>query len=99
MIVKMKSQDLKSKCMEFRKQNKMIDIRRVSPNLDIGTKNINFHHLMEKETSELLQKTKEAAKKSGFKFVWFNGITILARKGADSKIISIKSINDLGKLK
>lgn len=99
MIVKMKSQELKSRCMEFRKQHKTIDIKIISPNLDIGTKNINFHHLMDKETSELMQKTKEAAKKSKFKFVWFNGITILARKETDSKIINIKSTNDLGKIK
>lgn len=99
LIVKLRKPELKRKCMEFRKSNKQIDITKIADNLNNGSRNINFHHLMEKELSELLQRAKEAAKKSEYKFVWFNGEAVFVRKEHNSKVIKIETPNDLNKIK
>lgn len=98
-IVKMKTGDLKKKCMEFRKSNKTIDMKKALPGtIDTG-KNINFHHLMEKQLSELLAKVKSLCKKKKFKFAWFDGNNILVRKDENAKTMRISSELDLNNIK
>lgn len=48
-----------------------------------------------KFTQALLMKTKEAMKRTGGKYVWFNNNQILIRKVVGGKVISIRSFNDL----
>lgn len=55
--------------IQFRKNNKKIDIKKIGSTLNNDDKNINFHHLIEREYAELLQMAKDAAKKAGFEFV------------------------------
>lgn len=98
-IVKMTNKIFKSKCMDFRRAQNKIDIKKIANNLDNGNKNINFHHLMEKELADLLQKSKAAAKDTGFKFIWFNGSSILARKTENSKVFKITCEDDIKKIK
>lgn len=81
--------------MEYRKNKKLIDIKLILPNATNGKYNINFHHLIEREFSELLKKAKEIAKRKQYKFVWFKDSTVLARKTDDSPIIKIRSEDDL----
>lgn len=83
----------------FRKNKKTIDIKAISPNLDNRNKNVNFHHLIEREYTELLMKAKETAKKAGYKFVWFKNASILVRKDESSSVIQINSHKDLSKIK
>lgn len=99
LIVKMASSGLKQKCMEFRKAKKNIQLDALAPNLQNGGKNINFHHLMEKEYADLMKKAKEAAKAANFKFVWFSKDCVLTRKEENSQIIRISNENDLKKIK
>lgn len=99
LIVKMSTNALKKKCMEFRKSQHTIDLNEIAPNLQNNNKNINFHHLMEKEYAELLKKAKEAAKTAKFKFVWFSKNNVLARKDENAPIIRINNEKDLQKIK
>lgn len=85
--------------MEFRKSQHTIDLNEIAPNLQNNNKNINFHHLMEKEYAELLKKAKEAAKTAKFKFVWFSKNNVLARKDENAPIIRINNEKDLQKIK
>lgn len=86
-IVKMKRNELKAKCMRYRKDRKLIDIRQICSNLENNNKNINFHHLIEKEIANLMNKAKEKAKEAGFKFVWYGNNAILVRKDEKSPVI------------
>lgn len=61
--------------------------------------NINFHHLIEKELADLMNQAKEAAKKAGFKYVWYGSNTILARKDEKSQVIQINCGDDLSKIR
>lgn len=99
LIVKMTKCNLKQKCIEFRKAKKQIQLNVIAPNLQQGDKNINFHHLIEKELAELLKKAKEAAKTANFKFVWFSKNCVLTRKDETSQIIRISNEIDLQKIK
>lgn len=99
LIVKMASNKLKNNCIQFRKDKKQIELSEIAANLENGEKNINFHHLMEKEHAELLKKAKEAAKIASFKFVWFSKDCVLTRKEENSQIIRISNENDLKKIK
>lgn len=99
LIVKLATNDLKQKCIQFRKNNRKIDIKKIGSTLNNDDKNINFHHLIEREYAELLQMAKEEAKKAGFKFVWYKDSCILARKAEDSTVIRINSQIDLVKSK
>lgn len=98
-IVKLNSDSFKNKCMEFRKSSKKIDIKQISNNLNNSDKNINFHHMIEKEYSILLKKTKEVTKNTGHKFVWFGVDCVLVRKEENAPIIKIKNERDLDILK
>lgn len=98
-IVKMTNDKLKSKCMQYRKQKHTIDIGAIGENLNTRGKNINFHHMIEREFAELLQKAKEAAKKVNFKYVWFKDNRVLVRKNENATVIQIKSAKDITKIK
>lgn len=98
-IVKLRNDGLKRKYMEFRKAKKTINITDIAPNMNNGGKNVNFHHLMEKEFAELLTKAKEIAAKKEFKFVWFAKSTVLVRKAENTEIIKIKTNKDLKMIK
>lgn len=56
---------------------------------------IYINDALTKFTKALLMKTKEAMKKTGGKYVWFNNNQILIRKVVGGRVISIKSFNDL----
>lgn len=99
LIVKMSTNALKKKCMEFRKSQRTIELNLIAPNLQNNDKNINFHHLMEKEYADLLKKAKDAAKAAKFKFVWFSNNNVLTRKDENAPIIRINSEKDLQKIK
>lgn len=98
-IVKLRKDVFKMKCMEYRKSKKTIDITDIASNMDNGGKNVNFHHLMEKEFAELLSKAKDIATKKNFKFVWFAKSTVLVRKAENAEIIKIKTSKDLKLIK
>lgn len=98
-IVKLKSSGLKQKCMEFRKNKKQIELKRIANGLNNGEKNINFFHLIEKEIADRLNKAKDIAKKKNYKFVWYANSTILARKDEQAAILKIKCDNDLKLIK
>lgn len=99
LVVKMKTNELKTKCMEFRKGKKAIDGNAIVENWRNQKENINFHHLIEKEYSELLKKAKEMGKSKKYKFIWYKNSTVFARKGDDTKIIAIRDEDDLKKIK
>lgn len=94
-IVKLKTNNFKKECMKFRKNKKMIDLKRISPNLNNNNKNINFFHYLEKEYMVLLNKTKDAAIQKKYKFVWYADGVIMARKDVNERIIKIKNENEL----
>ena len=96
--MKLKTEEFKNKCIEFRKQGKQVDMTKIIPTVNMKGKNINFHHLMEKEISELLKKTKIEAKNKKYKFVWIRDARILVRKEEGSAVIQIESIEDLRKI-
>lgn len=98
-IVRLKTNGLKSKCMQYRKQRKNIDLKSIAPNLQNGEKNINFYHYIEKEYAALLNKAKSIAKEKGYKFVWFSDSTVLVRKDEKSNIIKIKCESDMKHIK
>lgn len=94
----MKNPELKKKCMSFRKDNKFIDIKTLIPSAKGQTTNINFYHLIEKELSDLLKKTREIAMKKKYKYIWCRNSMILVRKEDGSNIIKINSVDDFAKL-
>lgn len=98
-IVKLKTNQLKLKCIEFRKANKKIDIGRLANGLTNGDKNVNFHHLIEREYAEILNMAKQIAKQKQYKFVWYANMTILVRKHETADILKIKSKDDLKQIK
>lgn len=97
-IVRLRSPELKIKCMEFRKNKKTIDIKAIIPNASNQTTNVNFHHLVEKEYASLLKKAKDAARTKQYKYVWIKNSTILVRKSDDSEIIKIHDVGELSKI-
>lgn len=98
-IVKLSNDGFKMKCMDYRKAKKNINIKKIAPNMDNEDKNVNFHHLMEKEFAELLAKAKDIAANKNFKFVWFAKSTVLVRKTENAEIIKIKTTKDLKLIK
>lgn len=98
-IVKLKSNRFKQKCMEFRKANKKIDLGLIAQNLNNGNKNVNFHHLIEREYAEILNMAKQIAKTKQYKFVWYANMTILVRKDEQANILKIKTKDDLKQIK
>lgn len=98
-IVKLKTNELKKKCMEFRKSKKTIDIKAIGRDLNNNNKNINFYHLIEKEYADLLNKAKDNAKKKHYKYVWYTNSTVLVRKDDQSEIIKIRTNDDLKNIK
>lgn len=98
-IVKLKTNQLKLKCIEFRKANKKIDIGRLAIGLTGGDKNVNFHHMIEREYAEILNMAKQIAKQKQFKFVWYANMTILVRKHETADILKIKTKDDLKQIK
>lgn len=98
-VVKMKNDELKRKCIEFRKLGNKINFENIIPSLHNNGKNINFHQLMEKEYSVLLSSAKKQAKEKGYKYVWFTNGTVLVRKTEEGPIIKIKDQNDISKIK
>lgn len=97
-VVKLKNDALKRKCMEFRKLGKKIQFEKIVPNVHIEGKNINFHQLMEKEYTILLNNAKKAATEKGYKYVWFANGAVLVRKTDDGPITKIRNNNDLENL-
>lgn len=97
-IVKLRNQNLKKKCMDFRKNGNLVDVKTLLPNITGHDSNINFYHLIEKELSELLKKTKTIAKNKTYKYVWYRNSTILVRKTDGSVIIKINNVRDLDKI-
>lgn len=97
LIVKLVTAEFKKKCMQFRKDGKQIDLKAIFPNVQ-SSANVNFHHLIEKQYADLLQKAKECAKKKKYKFVWFSNSTVLVRKEEQSTIIQIRDESDLKKI-
>lgn len=98
-IVKLKSNGFKSKCMQYRKQKQHIDLKTIDAHLHNGGKNINFYHYIEKEYAALLNKAKSIAKEKGYKFVWFSESTVLVRRDEKSNIIKIKCDADIQSIK
>lgn len=99
-IVKLKTNQLKLKCMAYRKSNKNIDIKQISSALNNNGKNINFYHMLEREYAELLMKAKQIArKKKNYKYVWYAGATILVRKADQTMVLKIKNETDLKLIK
>lgn len=98
MIVKLRGPELKSKCMDFRKNGKKIDVKKFIPNFDNQTVNVNFHHLVEREYASLLKKAKDVARSKQYKYVWIKNSTILVRKTDDSEIIKIRNDGELVKI-
>lgn len=98
-IVKLSNGDFKRKCMEFRKLGNNIDVSKFIPNTNMMGKNVNFYHLLEKDLSELMKKTKQEAINKKYQYVWMRDARILVRKEENSAIIEIDSIEDLKKLK
>lgn len=97
-IVKLNGKLLKDKCMKFRRDRNKIDAKQIKSNMEMNGKNINFHHVMEKEFSELFNKVKLQAKDKNYKYVWIQEATILIRKMDNAKPIAINSIGDLEKI-
>lgn len=98
LIVKLKTNEFKRKCSEFRKSGNYIDVTKLSKDATSNGKNINFHPLLEREFAELLKKAKISAKKKSYKFVWINGTTVMVKKTENTTIIKINSIDDLKKI-
>lgn len=98
-IARMNNENFKTKAMKFRKEQGIIDMKKIFPNIEMRGKNINFHHLLEKELSELLHKTKNEAKSKQYKFVWVKDGRILIRKDDHAATFEIESIEDLKKIK
>lgn len=97
-ILKMKSDELKTKCFEFRKKGGKIDVSKILTNFDIKGKNVNFHQLMEKEFSDLMKQVKSEANKKSYKYVWVKDAKVFVRKDNDTAAIQIKEIDDMRKL-
>lgn len=97
-IVKLSGKLLKEKCMKFRRGKKFIDTKQIKPDINMNGKNVNFHHAMEKEFSDLFNKVKTQAKNKNYKYVWIQESTILVRKVDNAKPIAIDSINDVNKI-
>lgn len=99
-IVKSKSNQFKSKCLNFRKEKKSIDMKKIDSKLsNNNNKNVNFFHFLEKEYVHLLGKAKEIAKEKQYKYVWYTNATVLMRKEEDSNIIKIRCEEDLQRIK
>lgn len=98
-IVKLKTNQLKLKCIEFRKANRQIDVARLVNGLTNGEKNVNFHHLIEREYADILNMAKQIAKQKQYKFVWYANMTILVRKHETADILKIKTKEDLKQIK
>lgn len=97
-IVKMTNNEFKIKCMQYRRNKNKINIKEIDETFESTDKNVNFHHLLEKDFGELLNMVKEVAKKKKYKFVWFRDATILIRKEEKAKVIAINSKADLSKV-
>lgn len=87
-----------TRCGQFRKEGKRIDVTKICQNAELNNKNVNFHPFLERELADLLKKAKTTARKKSFKFVWVGGTTVMARKSENTKIIKINSIDDLKKM-
>lgn len=99
LIIKMKTSTLKTKLMNFRKNKNKFDISTLTTDHSAATKvNVNVHHLMTKEMSELFKQVKKKANDLQYKHVWIKGGTILARKEENSPVIEINGKEDMAKL-
>lgn len=59
-IVKLSNNNFKDKCMNFRKEKNVIDMKKIGTNISSNkNKNINFYHFLEREYSILYNKAKE----------------------------------------
>lgn len=97
-VVKLKTNDFKNKCIRYRKEGNAIDISSLVDSANVGDRNINFHALLEKEVADLLKQAKAAAKRKGYKFVWVSNTTVLVRKEEKARVIQINSSDDLKKI-
>ncbi|XP_036329961.1 intracellular protein transport protein USO1-like [Rhagoletis pomonella] len=97
-IVKMKCDELKTKCFEFRKKGGQIDVSKILTDIDMKGKHVNFHQLMEKELSDLMKKVKSEANKKSYKYVWVKDAKVFVRKDNNTAAILIKEIDDMRKL-
>lgn len=97
-ILKMKTSDLKTKCMQFRREKNTINIKAIIPNAPETQTKVNFHHLIEKEFSDLLKKAKDIGRNKNYKYIWFKDSTVFARKEDNSTIIKIRDDKDLDKI-
>lgn len=97
-IVKMKTPELKIKCMEFRKAKNTIDIKAIIPNAPDDQAKINFHQLIEKEFSDILKKAKEIGRSKNYKYIWFKDSAVFARKEDNSRVIKIHNESELNKI-
>lgn len=68
-IVKLNSANFKNACIKFRREKKIIDIKKIADNLKGNDQNINFFHYLEKEYAVLLNKAKVVAKEKQYKYV------------------------------
>lgn len=98
-IVKLTNNKFKVKCMNFRKEKNVIDMKKIGTNINSNkNKNINFYHFLEREYSILYDKAKEIAKQKNYKFVWYANATIFIRKEENSKIIKIRNMHELDRI-